>query len=63
MAASERGDLHEWANVLLCGPFGFGKFADTLDGERLKELLWDASFGATTAVEDVAFVANLATPE
>jgi hypothetical protein len=60
MAAVERGDLQLWASVILCGPFGFDQFADTTDGERLKELLWDASFGVKTAAEDIAFIANLA---
>jgi hypothetical protein len=56
----DRGDLREWADVLICAPFGFDEFAETPDGERLKEILWNASFGTPIAVDDHSFVKRLA---
>ena len=60
LAASKRGDLREWVDVVLCGPFGFDRFSDTEDGERLKVLVWDASFGSPLADADLAFLGRLA---
>jgi hypothetical protein len=60
LAALPRGDVRKWADVILCGPFGFDRFSDTGDGERLKELLWDASFGSPLADDDRAFLTRLA---
>jgi|SRR3954453_15010616 len=60
LAACRRADLREWADVMLCGPFGFDEFAGTPEGERLKELLWEASIGSTILDDDIAFVAGLA---
>jgi hypothetical protein len=40
-------------------PFGFDRFSDTVDGERLKELLSDASFGSPFAEADRAFLTRL----
>jgi hypothetical protein len=60
LVAARRGDLQRWAQILQCGPFGFDEFNDTPDGERLKDILWNTSFGTPLGDEDHAFVKRLA---